>query len=530
MAYKVLVEDARGARGESPLRGGVNFVGRSPRCEVRVDTPFASRRHAKLVVLEDHVEIYDLDSHNGLFVNGEKVRSRNLTIGDSVFLGAVRLVLEQDTEGRGLEQDHDSQLARAPKPVELAESLDALQERGARETLDISDPSVRNLAILYRVTERFGRAGSTEEFLRDVLAMISELTQAHTAVLLLAGADGALQARGVLRDGEVTSGGQLPVSWKIAEKVVAEGSALFSRDAKADAATNSGLWDVQDAGAVMCVPIMHGDRGLGCVYLTRPFADAGFSDREVETVTAVTHLLGTKLSTPLSVASGDREGGLERFLDSTLPPRMAERLLQQAEGSPLGGSLADREEGVVLFAEITGLDELATSAPTEHVSLLLGQFHAVIQQATRSNGGFVENTIGSGALAFFPTKGDAGSEVTALNAGAAIVGAREALAAIEPGLGVRVGMDYGLVLSGLFGGEGKRVYSVVGAPVRTATRVAEIAQPGQLLCTGAVRDVIGDTPGFQVVALGPHALRGRAEPIALFLVGPGRPRREEDKT
>jgi class 3 adenylate cyclase len=135
--------------------------------------------------------------------------------------------------------------------------------------------------------------------------------------------------------------------------------------------------------------------------------------------------------------------------------------------------------------------------------------------------------MGSGALAFFPAAAGEGGAVAALRAGASIVNAREALATTEPGLSVRVGMDHGQVLSGLFGGEDARVYSVVGAPVRTATRVTEIAQPGQLLCTGAVRDSLGDAAGFQIVALGPHALRGRPEPIALFLVTPGRARGEE---
>ena len=75
-----------------PLRPGSNLLGRSPRADIVLVAPLVSRTHAKIVLEAGNlVNLFDLDSHNGTFVNGEKVRSRAINAGDSVYIGGFRL-------------------------------------------------------------------------------------------------------------------------------------------------------------------------------------------------------------------------------------------------------------------------------------------------------------------------------------------------------------------------------------------------------------------------------------------------------
>jgi pSer/pThr/pTyr-binding forkhead associated (FHA) protein len=59
-----------------PIRGREHriddgaVIGRAPSCEVRVDDPLISRRHARVLISELGVGIEDLGSANGLYVNG----------------------------------------------------------------------------------------------------------------------------------------------------------------------------------------------------------------------------------------------------------------------------------------------------------------------------------------------------------------------------------------------------------------------------------------------------------------------------
>jgi pSer/pThr/pTyr-binding forkhead associated (FHA) protein len=49
-------------------------VGRSPDCDIHIDAPGLSRLHARLVPTADGVIVEDLESTNGTFVNGYRVR------------------------------------------------------------------------------------------------------------------------------------------------------------------------------------------------------------------------------------------------------------------------------------------------------------------------------------------------------------------------------------------------------------------------------------------------------------------------
>ncbi|MBN2358517.1 MAG: FHA domain-containing protein [Deltaproteobacteria bacterium] len=518
MTFKITVEDSSGPVQEILLRPGIHMVGRSAACDIRIDTAFMSRRHAKLVVAGDKLEIFDLDSHNGMFVNGLKVRDSEIVPGDIIYLGTRRLLVAKSGD-EAVDRDLDSQLVRAPLPVEMAQSLDALQQQGADLALDAADPMVRNLAILYRVSERFGRAESVEELMRDALDLVRELTQATTAALLVADDGGKLEPKVTLSDPAAPRDDGAVVSWPVARKVLAEGHALFSRDIAADASLVSGLWDLDGVGAVMCVPLLAGQRAIGCIYLTRPFADAGFTDREVETVNAVAHLLAGRMVAPTAAgAPAVGSGELGSLLQRAMPSRMVDRLQMLAiRGAPTS-TWCDREDGVLLFADLVGFGELVPTAPTALISLVLGRFQYQLFRVTEEHQGTVETTHDSGALAFFP--GEARQAVPRA-ARAALALARVTSAELADGqasLGVRVGLDLGSVVSGLFGDDNRRVYTTVGVAVRTATRVAELAQLGQVLCTGPVRDALGEVPGWQLVALGPHSLRGRPEPVVLFLV------------
>src|ERR687892_497773 len=56
-----------------PLAPGVTVLGRTPGCDVVLDHPTVSKRHAQLTVSEGaagDVTIADLESHNGTWVNG----------------------------------------------------------------------------------------------------------------------------------------------------------------------------------------------------------------------------------------------------------------------------------------------------------------------------------------------------------------------------------------------------------------------------------------------------------------------------
>jgi len=74
---------------ELDLRHTTTYIGRSEECEVTLEDPLVSRRHARIVVQGDDVIIEDLASRNGVRVNGTLLEaSHSLADGDRVRIGA----------------------------------------------------------------------------------------------------------------------------------------------------------------------------------------------------------------------------------------------------------------------------------------------------------------------------------------------------------------------------------------------------------------------------------------------------------
>ena len=57
--------------------GSVKTIGRSPGAEFIVDAALVSRLHCQLTATADTLQVKDLDSTNGTFVNGKRVRPRS---------------------------------------------------------------------------------------------------------------------------------------------------------------------------------------------------------------------------------------------------------------------------------------------------------------------------------------------------------------------------------------------------------------------------------------------------------------------
>ena len=75
------------------IGGATTVLGRGERAEIRLDDDGVSRRHAELVRLDDGaLQLRDLGSTNGTFVNGERVAERVLEDDDRVALGTTTLL------------------------------------------------------------------------------------------------------------------------------------------------------------------------------------------------------------------------------------------------------------------------------------------------------------------------------------------------------------------------------------------------------------------------------------------------------
>jgi hypothetical protein len=85
VSHRLLVKDARGER--ELLLIDTILVGRDPRCDISEPDAQLSRRHAEFSVSERGVVVRDLNSRNGMLVNGRRILETVLHPGDVVQVG-----------------------------------------------------------------------------------------------------------------------------------------------------------------------------------------------------------------------------------------------------------------------------------------------------------------------------------------------------------------------------------------------------------------------------------------------------------
>jgi DNA-binding CsgD family transcriptional regulator len=127
---------------EFPLAAGKFVLGRASECDWVVSHGSISRRHAEISVTDMEVSIRDLDSRNGTFVEGQRVRTATITPGQRVRFGGICFRLTQyDVEA--LETDAKEATPRYRLPRAPVADL-AIVDRGL---LSVSQCRVLELLV-----------------------------------------------------------------------------------------------------------------------------------------------------------------------------------------------------------------------------------------------------------------------------------------------------------------------------------------------------------------------------------------------
>src|SRR5262245_21311572 len=186
--------------GEFPLEDNREIiVGRSSDLDMVLVEEMVSRRHARIQLVDGSVNIDDLGSTNGTFVNGERVTHAELQEGDRVLIGSnILKVVATDSTG----------------PV--GAPMDGVQTRAATRTGG-SDARM---------------SGNLEEIpLPDLLQLFGTSRKTGTLVVSSQGKVGRVHLRGGLVhfvEAETDDGGPLPIDGrKFAYRMIAWERGLF---------------------------------------------------------------------------------------------------------------------------------------------------------------------------------------------------------------------------------------------------------------------------------------------------------------
>lgn len=161
------------------LRAGVCVIGRSSACDLVLDDPLVSRRHAVLVVDADQVSIEDAGSANGVSVNSRRLERRALIVeGDRIQIGSHELVLRVAL----LTESNESGERFSAETLREALAADANPARVAENETTFSAHTLDLLGGVADKVLAHGRGEEAEKMLATSLAsLLSEVRKKRRA-------------------------------------------------------------------------------------------------------------------------------------------------------------------------------------------------------------------------------------------------------------------------------------------------------------------------------------------------------------
>jgi len=185
---------------------------------------------------------------------------------------------------------------------------------------------------------------------------------------------------------------------------------------------------------------------------------------------------------------------------------------------PLGG---DERTVSVLFADLAGFTTFSENRRPTDVLVMLNQYWAQVVPAIEAGGGIIEQFAGDGVMVIFNAVGDQPDHATrAASTGLAIAEVGRVVAATRDDWPIfRVGINTGRAVVGDVGAAGRRSFAVIGDTTNSASRLASVGSPGQVVVARATWEELG--PGRDGDALGPVSVKGRRAPVEAWILRSG---------
>ena len=502
-----------GAPQRRPLRPGETLVGRSPKCDLRIDDVSISRRHAVFEVSDDGCVLRDLGSRNGTHRNGIVVTRTELANSETVMLGQLPVQVHESLD------DHlsltDDQLVLDGEGTIYRSVVEVGAAGGVKASVDAG----RLLTLLSEVGRLLVETDTLSEMLEHVVQLVFDGVPAERCFLLLGGdGDEPLTPR-VVRRRDAPGPTEAAISRTIVDRVMTDRVALLAANAQLDPRLLGGeSIRIQDIRAFMCAPLWNRTDVIGILYADSP--DVGrFSEADLDLFTALSNYAAVAIQrarlTERVLVETRRRERLQRYHS----PAVVEQIISTdvAGDAPF---LAQERDVSVLFADLVGFTTRSEKLSPSEVARLLNSCLAGMSEAVFEQDGTLDKFIGDALLAVFGAPFDQPDHH--LRTVRTAQGIRQRLNGLNRDRGgdpltARIAVNSGLAMAGDIGSPKRREYTVLGDVVNTASRMqSEVAAAGQIVISRATFDRVRDHVSAR--SLGELSLRGRSGRVEVFEV------------
>ncbi len=538
--FNLVIIRPDGKEVEESFIGHQTIVGRHEKCDLRLVDSMVSRNHCLILSEGKRFVVKDLESRNGTWVNGRRIKNRrNIKVGDVIQIGPFRLLFSplgspdvspglaqtQTVDLTHLDQEpfvHKHETERIVKPLgmissylsEATENAERVPTRVRRERLN------RNLLTLYRITEELVVTKDLDEILDYVMDQIFDIfTPSQATILLRDGEEAPVpqKERAAAEEGNIR-----PVSTTIIGRILNDRVAILTDNALEDPRFDMGDSVVIDGiRSVMAAPIWEERTILGVIYVDSLDIAAGYQAEDLDLLTAIGHQAALaiqrwKLTERLNEEAINRaiiRQNLSRFHSS----QVVDLILKGAADLQVRETVA-----TIFFCDIVGFTTLCETITPKQLQQILNLFCTTVNEIVFQEQGTLDKFIGDAAMAIYGAPfPQADAPVRAVRSALSL---REKLIQevrkLDPELRfqVRYGINTGNAIVGNFGSDERMDYTILGHAVNLSSKICQAADPDQILIGPETFDQIQGENLFEVHKVGSRALKGLKGKLRLFEV------------
>lgn len=209
----------------------------------------------------------------------------------------------------------------------------------------------------------------------------------------------------------------------------------------------------------------------------------------------------------LSTKLADAKARMDKLLRTFVPSIVVDDLLNRGDARPGG----ERRLVTILFADLRGFTSWVEKQPPEEAIVALNRLLALAFDILNEHGATMNQFLGDGFISIFNAPIE-----QPRHAALAVESARRIVSL--PGLGDTVrfgaGINTGLAMVGNVGSERAMNYSAIGTTANLASRIQELAGPGEVLFGEGTRELVGSQ--FPHVLHGNFKVKGISRQIAVY--------------
>ncbi len=530
-------------------------LGRSADNPICLPDHRVSRRHARLRRQGATFVIEDLNSTNGVLVQGERIpagtphtlhdqdeiricstRFRfHADPPDAVPADPTRTASQQDaltTTGVSIEGTFGTlsltllgQDAVQPK---VAVALDASTsmadvDEGEKQTGKGLQDALKRLQTICQVSTALGTITNRDQLLHRILDCLFEIfPRAERAFIMLRDKEQGTLVPVVAKKRQDSPGQreEVAISHTIVNEVIAHKRSVLSFDALDDERFHRQASIINLAiRSMMCAPLLVGAEILGLIQVDTSTGLSSFTPEDLHVLTGISAQAAIAIKNMQLYEALEVETARRTSLARYFSPRLVELLMAGDLPTALGGNAY---QGIVLFADIIGFTAMSEAMPPAQVMARLNRYFKVMQKLIYDHGGNVDKVSGDGLMAFWGVPDTAGHDVhdavlTALRMQGHLWVFNLALTAEnQPPIHMGIGLNSGEFVAGNIGSEDKIEFTVIGDTVNLAARIEGLAGRTQVLVSEATWSLIKSVAC--AVQLPPVRLKGKSRPETIYSV------------